>query len=203
MNYLAFERAFRAFPVFSVKDIKKRFPDFDNRRLVEWQQKDYLQKIRRGYYCFVESSKGEYFRYFTANKIWKPSYVSLESGLAYYNFIPEGVFMTSSVTTRNTASYATPVGDFDYKSFKPVLFFGYSLIQEKEITFKMAEPEKVILDFLYNKKLNSLDTMEAMRFNEMRIKESVDLGKLAQYQKVFDSKVLDKRIRLFKKVLNA
>lgn len=203
MNYLAFERAFRTFPVFSVKDIEKRFPDFDNRRLVEWQQKNYLLKVRRGYYCFEESHKGEHFMYFAANKIWKPSYVSLESGLAYYNFIPEGVFITTSITTRNTASYATPVGNFDYKSIKSVLFFGYKLIQEEEFTFKMAEPEKVILDFFYSNKLNSLEEIEAMRFNEVRIKELVDMNKLAQYQKVFKSKVLDKRIRLFKKVINA
>lgn len=141
--------------------------------------------------------------YFAANKIWKPSYITLESGLTYYNFIPEGVFITTSFTTRNTASYVTPIGNFDYKSIKSVLFFGYKLIREMEFTFKMAEPEKVILDFFYSNKLSSLDEIKAMRFNEFRIKELVDMNKLSQYQKVFNSKVLDDRIRLLKKVINA
>ena len=39
MNYLAFEKSLKEFPVFSIKDTKKRYPDFDNRRLVEWQPK--------------------------------------------------------------------------------------------------------------------------------------------------------------------
>lgn len=203
MDYLTFERAFRAFPVFSVKDIEKRFPDFDSRRLVEWQQKNYLLKVRRGYYCFEEIRKGEHFIFFAANKIWKPSYVSLESGLAYYNFIPEGVFMTTSMTTRNTASYATPIGSFDYKSIKPSLFFGYKLVRGNESTFKIAEPEKVILDYFYVNKLSNSDQIEAMRFNSNSINELVDLDKLTLYQKLFNSNVLDKRIQLFKKVIRA
>lgn len=39
MKYLDFEKSFKEYPEFSVKDIQKRYPEFDNRRLVEWQQK--------------------------------------------------------------------------------------------------------------------------------------------------------------------
>jgi len=39
MKYLELRNALKLFPLFSVKDIKKRFPDFDQRRLVEWQEK--------------------------------------------------------------------------------------------------------------------------------------------------------------------
>ncbi len=203
MKYLEFERAFGNYPVFSVQDIKKRFPQFDNRRLVEWQQKNYLLKVRRGYYSFNESQKKESFLYFVANKIWKPSYVSLESGLAYYSLIPEGVFTTTSITTRNTASYTTSVGNFDYKHIKPGLFFGYKLIQTSGGTIKIAEPEKVILDFFYSNKINIIDEIEAVRFNQLRIKELLNMDKLAQYQKIFNSTVLNKRITLFKEVINA
>jgi len=203
MNYLLFERAFKSYPVFSVMDIKKRFPDFNSRRLVEWQQKEYILKVRRGFYAFVERRKDEDFMYFVANKIWKPSYISMESALAYYDFIPEGVFTITSTTTRNTASYSTPVGNFDYRSIKPILFFGYRLIAKREFTYKMGEPEKVILDFFYSRKLNSFESIEAIRFNNSQVKELIDMAKLAQYQKVFNSPVLDKRIKLFKKTLDA
>jgi predicted transcriptional regulator of viral defense system len=203
MQYLAFEKSFREFPIFSIKDIKKRYPDFDNRRLVEWQQKNYIQKIRREYYCFEERKKNENFLFFAANKIYSPSYVSLESALAFYNFIPEGVFLTTSITTRNTASYNTPVGDFSYSHFKTQLFFGYRLIKNGGVTMKVAEPEKVILDYLYLKKLNSENDITAHRLNEIHIKDMVDFYKLENYQKTFNSKVLDKRIKLFKKIINA
>lgn len=203
MKYLVFEKTFRAFPIFSIRDIKKHYPDFDNRRLVEWQQKGYIHKVRRAYYCFEERKKDEQFQYFSANKIYSPSYVSFESALAYYNIIPEGVFITTSATTRNTANYETTIGNFTYKHLKSVLFFAHKLIQGDGVMIKIAEPEKVILDYFYMNKLNSIVEMEGMRFNEIRIKEIIDFQKLEKYQKIFDSRVVDKRIRLLKKVINA
>ena len=203
MNYLIFQKAFKDFPVFSVSDIYKKFPDFDSRRLVEWQQKNYLQKIRRGFYCFEDVRRGEYLVFFSANKIWKPSYISLEKALSYYNFIPEQVFTVTSVTTRNTATYSTPIGNFDYKNIKPNLFFGYKLVRMKGITFKIAEPEKLFLDLLYYKKINSIDEMEAMRFNVALIREMIDVYKLREYQGIIGSRVLDKRIDIFKKLIYA
>lgn len=203
MNYLEFEKSIKEFPVFSIKDIKKRYPDFDNRRLVEWQQKGYIQKIRREYYCLRERVNNEQFLFFASNKIYSPSYVSMESALAFYNFIPEGVFMTTSVSTRNTANYSTAVGNFSYNNIKPSLFFGYRLIKGDGFSIKIAEPEKVILDFLYLKKLNSKDGIKAIRLNEIQINELVEFDKLKQYQKMFNSKVLDKRIKLLTEVINA
>lgn len=203
MNYLEFEKSLKKFPVFSIKDIKKRFPDFDNRRLVEWQQKGYVQKIRREYYCFREKIKDVQFLFFAANKIYSPSYVSMESALAFYNLIPEGVFMTTSISTRNTASYNTPVGDFSYNHVKPTLFFGYRLLKVDGLAIKIAEPEKVILDYIYLKKLNSEDDINALRLNKFQINELVDFDKLDQYQTIFNSKVLENRIILLKEIFNA
>jgi predicted transcriptional regulator of viral defense system len=203
MHYLEFEKALKIFPVFSVKDIQKRFPGFDSRRLVEWQQKGYLLKVKRGYYSFSERTRGEHFLYFAANKIYSPSYISFESALSYYNLIPEGVFTATSATTRNTANYSSPLGDFSYRHLKSVLFFGYKLLKEKDFTIKTAEPEKVILDYFYINKLNSLEEIEAMRFNNIIAKEIISFDKLRTYQKVFNSKVLDNRIQMFIQIINA
>ena len=201
--YLELKKTFELYPVFSIKDIKKRYPDFDSRRLVEWQKKGYILKIKRGYYCFNDRKKGERFLYFTANKIYSPSYVSLESAMAYYSLIPEGVFMTTSITTRNTAAYTTVVGNFDYKHIKNTLFFGYKLLKENEFTIKIAKPEKVILDYFYFNTLNTVEAIEGMRFNVVLVKELIDIDTLKQYQKIFNSKVLDKRIRMFLKIIDA
>jgi len=203
MNYLEFEKALKTFPVFSVKDIQKRFSGFDNRRLVEWQQKGYLVKVKRGYYCFGERNRGEQFLYFAANKIYSPSYISFENALAYYNLIPEGVFTITSATTKNTANYVSTIGNFNYKHIKPTLFFGYKLLKEKNITIKIAEPEKVILDYFYLNKLNSFEEIEEMRFNEIVAKEIINFDKLRMYQRLFNSRILDKRIQMFIQVINA
>lgn len=203
MRYLEFKKAFQDFPLFSVKDIQKRFPGFDSRRLVEWQQKGYLIKVRRGYYCFLERRRDEYFLYFSANKMYSPSYVSLESGFAYYNLIPEGVFTTTSVTTKNTANYNTRIGNFDFKHIKEDLFFGYRLVQKQGFTFKIAEAEKVVLDFFYFNTINSIEEMEELRLNESQAKEVINFEKLDKYLRIFDSIVLNKRMQQFKKVINA
>ncbi|MEX2411362.1 MAG: hypothetical protein WD607_08340 [Candidatus Paceibacterota bacterium] len=203
MKYLEFKEAFQDFPVFSVNDIQKCFPGFDSRRLVEWQEKGYLLKIRRGFYCFSGQKRDGKFLYFSANTIYSPSYVSLESGLSFYNLIPEGVFLTTSVTTRNTAIHDTSIGRFDYRHINHSLFFGYRLIKEPSFTFKIAEPEKVLLDFFYFNKIDSLEEMEELRLNEVQAKEIINFEKLDKYQKVFDSKVINKRMDFFKLLFNA
>jgi predicted transcriptional regulator of viral defense system len=170
---------------------------------VEWQQKGYLLKVKRGYYCFNERNQGEQFLYFTANKIYSPSYISFESALAYYNLIPEGVFTLTSATTKNTANYASTIGDFSYRHIKSDLFFGYKLLNEKNFTIKIAEPEKVILDYFYINKINSTEEIEALRFNEIVGNEIIRFDKLQAYQNVFNSKILDNRIRMFTQIINA
>jgi predicted transcriptional regulator of viral defense system len=203
MNYLLFKKALEQFPVFSSKDIKKQFSDFDNRRLVEWQRKGYIIKLRRGFYCFEETQKGESFRYFSANKIYSPSYISLESALSYYNLIPEGVFTTTSLTTRNTTSFSTPVGSFSYRNVKAQLFFGYRLLNIHGHIIKMADTEKSVLDYLYLNKIDTPDIMEGLRFNESQLHDLLDFDKLDQYEELFHSKILQKRLQLLKKMIDA
>jgi predicted transcriptional regulator of viral defense system len=198
-----FKKALEQFPVFSVKDIRKQFNDFDNRRLVEWQKKGYIIKLRRGYYSFSEVEKGEGFRYFSANKLYSPSYLSLESALSYYNLIPEGVFTTVSITTRNTTTFSTPVGSFSYRNVKTPLFFGYRLLNIQGHTIKMAEPEKSLLDYLYLNKIDTTDMLEGLRLNEFQLQNLLDFNKLHQYAGVFHSKILQQRIQLLKKMIHA
>ena len=203
MNYLLFKKALEQFPVFSVQDIRKQFNDFDNRRLVEWQEKGYIIKLRRGYYSFEEVVKGDDFRYFSANKLYSPSYISMESALSYYNLIPEGVFTTVSLTTRNTTVFSTPVGTFNYRNIKPQLFFGYRLLNFQAHTIKMAEPEKSILDYLYLNKVDTPDMLEGIRLNESQLHDLLDYDKLHHYARIFNSKILQWRIQLLKKMLHA
>jgi predicted transcriptional regulator of viral defense system len=203
MNYLLFRKSLEQFPVFSSKDIKKQFSDFDNRRLVEWQEKGYIIKLRRGYYCFEDTDKGEFFRYFSANKIYPPSYISLQSALSYYNLIPEGVFTTTSLTTRNTTSFSTPVGNFTFRNIKAQLFFGYRLLNIQGHIIKIAEPEKSVLDHLYLNKIDTPEMLEGTRLNKPQLLDLLDFNKLNQYQELFHSKILQKRLQLLKKMIDA
>ena len=50
MNSIEFSKIFQGLPVFSIKDIEKRYPGFERENLLNWQKKGYLLRIRNGWY---------------------------------------------------------------------------------------------------------------------------------------------------------
>ena len=161
-----------------------------------------MKKLVNKWYLLSEAELTEHLSYRISNCLYHPSYVSLESALAYYNFIPEAVYTVQAVSTKRTANYKTPVGSFTYRTVKPNLYFGYTILKMEGPPALLAEPEKGILDFLYlNTRLKSIEDIEGIRFNWQEIHQAISWEKLLQYAKVFDSAALDKRIMLFKKLL--
>lgn len=61
-------------------------------------------------------------------------------------------------------------------------------MKERNFVVKIAEPEKALLDSFYIKKMNTLEEVEEMRFNEIVTKEIVSFDKLVKYQRIFNSK---------------
>ena len=201
MNYIQFREALYDFTVFSTWDIEKLFPGFDTRRLVEWQQKGYLQKLINKWYTFSDITMDEKLHYRIGNCLCRPSYISLESALSHYDFIPEGVYTIQSITTRKTILYETVAGSYQYRNLKPYLFFGYGVERSGDLPVLMAEPEKAILDFLYlNPRIHSMADMEGLRFNIQALKNRIHWEKLEKYAACFESATLHKRISLLKKI---
>ena len=203
MNYTEFRDTMKVFPAFSVEEIEKKFPVFDSRRLVEWQEKGYIKKLRNRYYYFADQAITESFLCFTANEIYRPSYVSLESALSRYSVMPEGVFQITSCTTRKTNSFQTPAGKFSYRHLKPSLFFGYRLQTWGDYRYEIAEPEKAIIDYLYlHPDLNDPEDFEALRWNSIEIKNQISMEKLSMYEAYIDSPALSRRLKILKTFLD-
>jgi predicted transcriptional regulator of viral defense system len=205
MTFREFETAFDGFPVIPIVEIHKAFPGFDRNALTRWQKKGYLQKIRQGYYRVSKSvlvSDPDHF--LVANRIYPPSYISLQSALRWYDFIPEGVFTFTSITTRKPVLFHTPLGDFRYQNLKRSLFFGYRMQECKGHYFKIAEPEKALLDYLYlHPHLNHPDELFELRLNTWEIKERVDWEKMEQYLSLFNSKTLTSRVQTLEQHLQS
>ena len=108
MSYYYFRETFYPFKLFSLIDIKKVFPKFDSRRLVEWQQKGYIKKVINRWYIFADVPVDDHLRYWVANRIYQPSYISMETALSYYGLIPEAVYTTTAVSTLKTSTFNTP-----------------------------------------------------------------------------------------------
>lgn len=198
MNVIDFQNQFRLYQVFSLQDIRKTVPGFSYRQLDRWEKKNYLQKIRRGFYMFPREKVDERFLFVIANRIYSPSYISLERALKFYGLIPEEVFQVTSVSTKKPVTFSTSIGNFTYRKLKPSLFWGYTLLTVREQKMLIAEPEKAILDYLYlHPELKTVDDFMGIRINTDRFREQVNLRKLQKYLEAFQSKSLVKRAQIF------
>ena len=198
MIYNLFRERLHWLKLFSLTDIRKAFPSFDSRRLVEWQSKGYIKKVINRWYIFADVSAEERLLLWTSNRIYHPSYISMETALSYYGLIPETVYTTTAVGTLKTKSFDTPLGAFSYRHLKPALFFGYRLLDWKGFPIKMAEPEKVILDYFYlNPQLNQKEDWQGLRLHQATLHERINLPRLEEYLTLFHTKALDKRVSQF------
>ena len=132
MKILSLKEKLKSFPVFSIHDIRKIDPDFDNKLLVYWQDKGYVKKIINRWYCFSDLSIDEKLLYLIANSIYSPSYISFETALSWHELIPEAVYTVTSATSLKTNGFNNETGNFSYRHLKPSLFFGYYLIETNE-----------------------------------------------------------------------
>jgi hypothetical protein len=108
-----------------------------------------LEQVKRGLYIAgpaITPFRPEPF--LMANHILGPSYVSLESALAYHGLIPEKVYEISSVTTKAKRKFSTPLGVFSYTKL-PLPYYSYgirSVEVDSQHRFLIASPEKALFD---------------------------------------------------------
>lgn len=204
MNYLNFKDALQKFIVFSLTDIRKIFPAFDSRRLAEWQKKGYIKKIINRWYIFTDIEIKDHTLLWIANRIYSPSYISMEFGLSYYELIPEAVFTLTSISSRKTIIFETTLGAFSYRHLKPSLYFGYEIKEWQGFPLKIAKPEKLILDFLYlNPQMKKEKDWQGLRINSEQYQQLIDEEKLENYLALFQSTALEKRFSHFQKYTTA
>ncbi len=80
--------------------------------------------------------------------------------------------------------------------------FGYKMIEMNGQRYKIAEPEKLILDFLYlNTTLQSGVDFVSLRFNHAELWTQVNEDRLIKYLALFENKSLEKRVNTFLKTL--
>ncbi len=201
MQYIDFQNKLLPLKIFTLTDIEKFYGTYHPRRLNEWQKKGYIIKIRNGFYYFSKIPITENFLFLIANKIYEPSYISLESALSIYNIVPEGVYSVISLTTRKTIQFITPMTTFFYRNIKANLFFGFQLLSHKDRNFKIATPEKAVLDYLYlNSNIKTIEDIEGLRWNREVLK-NLDQDKLKLYLELFSSKILNQKFFLLQNYL--
>ncbi len=205
MKFREFETKIKKLPVFKLNDIRKIDPGFHRQQLTYWQKAGYIKSLPGSYYILAERQVKEDFLYMFANRLYEPSYISLESALAYYQIIPETVFGVTSVSSRKTARFQSDYGILSYKSIQPAYFFGYQINEPmKSLKYKIANIEKAVLDFLYfHPEIKLIEDLQALRWNSDLLRIEVNKLRFSQYLQIFNKKSLNLRVNTFMEYINA
>ncbi len=181
-------------PIFTLDDLRVIFSSqpISSKQLSRWQESGYILKLRNGVYL-LEDCKDLVHPFLMANLLYRPSYVSLESALYEYGFIPDVTQTITSVSAKKTWVTEALNHRFDYKKIKRECFIGYGARKYLNYDVLMAEPEKAIIDFFYFNKnrLNKAGQIDELRFNYDNLKQKVDKEKLRHYAALFGSSLLD------------
>ena len=198
MSYLEFKNKLFDLGCFSINQVYAWQPNFDRNNFVRWTRKGLLVSLRQGYYTFPEYKNKPDFALYFANRIYRPSYVSLHTALAFYGMIPEAVVQITSVTTLKSASFSNDFGEFSYKSVREDLMFGYDLKPLSDgRTLQLAKPEKALLDLLYLYPFyNSVSELESLRLDDDFMLDVFDSQLTQDFLVQFKNKALEKRVKL-------
>ena len=76
-----------------------------------WRRQGHLILLKRGVYVLSNDlRKHPLSMGFISNFLFSPSYISLEYALSYYDLIPEAATVYTSVSTKKTTKFKTPLG---------------------------------------------------------------------------------------------
>jgi len=157
-------------------------PSLAATKLTRYKQAGYLVSPRRGVYYLGSEVEDKYK---IANKVYSPSYISLDSALAKYHLIPETVYTITSITTKATREFTDDRTVYRYYRIKKAAFTGYH--QEGDTLF--ADPEKAVVDYLY------FVSQGKRELNDRLDLRKIDRKKVLFYAKFFNNIRLNKLIR--------
>lgn len=186
MNWYIFEKELKAknFLIFTSLDIRRIFGVSQVAAtflLYRYTKRGLITRLKRGLYTLRDVYIPDLY---LANKLYEPSYVSLEFALSYHRIIPESVYEITSVTTKTTRHFNVLGKLFTYRHIKEKSFIGYFPSRRGELTFLIAEPEKAFVDLTYFRVINNKKPLS--RFN----KEKINPTKALRYAKLFDNNKL-------------
>lgn len=175
--------------IFSANDIRSLFgvsAGATSALLHRYTKRRFILKLKRGLYAFPDALPPDVY---IANKLYSPSYLSLEFALSYHGVIPETVYEITSVTTKATRRFETLGKVFSYRGIKKAAYTGYEIQEQQGLNFNIANAEKAFVDTNYLRLRNKQEPIS--RFN----KEKIDAKKAIAYALLFNNKKLTSIIK--------
>ena len=149
-------------------------------------------RIHRGLYCLA----GKYLRgrmdpFVLAQRIYGPSYISLETALSWHGWIPEAVYTITSVSLDRSREFDTPLGRFSFtKVPQSVLYAEVNRVTREGDHFLLASPLKALADYVYVHKCDwtsSRPVVESLRVEESLLK-NIELEAFSSLWKNYSSR---------------
>jgi predicted transcriptional regulator of viral defense system len=170
--------------IFSANDIRTLFglsAVATSALLHRYKKQEFISQVKRGLYAFPDILPPDVY---TANKLYSPSYVSLEFALSYHGVIPETVYEITSISTKATRRFETLGKVFSYRKIKKAAYTGYEIQKQQGLSFNIADAEKAFVDTNYLRLLNNQEPIS--RFN----KDKINSKKAIKYSLLFNNKKL-------------
>lgn len=147
-------------------------------------------RVKKGLYVFGEVWRRQPIRLeLLANRVYGPSYLSLEYALSWHGLIPERVDVLTSVTCGRARIFDTPVGRFSYRAL-PLAAYRVGIDQQDAGDgrfFLVATREKAVADSLVAERGglgSTCKAVEAYLVEERRIErdhlKELDPARLAE-----------------------
>ncbi len=154
--------------------------------LHRYKKQGFILQLKRGLYIFPDTLPPDVY---IANKLYSPSYISLEFALSYYGIIPETVYEITSVTTKATRRFERLGKIFSFRKIKKSAYTGYGVEKQGGLSFYIADAEKAFVDANYLRLMNKQKPLS--RFNKEKIKPE----KALRYAKLFGNNKLTSIIK--------
>jgi len=119
------------------------------------------------------------------NELRPDSYISLDTALAEWGLSTQSPVALTCVSTANARTIRSESVHISYRKIKTDLFWGFLEKKTRYTTYKIAEPEKALLDWLYFHLQDGLPApLDEIQFHKL------DQTKLLEYAKKYPSTVL-------------
>jgi hypothetical protein len=124
--------------------------------------------------------------------------------MSFYELIPERVFQVSLVSTSKTKTFTNDLTSFNYKHIKPNLFdYFINQIDEFGAVYKVAYPEKALLDYIYfkvkaNQNINEDFFEENLRLQNIEI---LKISRLKELEELFKMKKISQAVAVLERIL--
>ena len=156
------------------------------KRVYELKKNGWLIPLRRGLYFISDISSRGFVNIspvVIAGAFNKDSYVSLDSALNHYGLFEQMLRTVSSVTNLKSKKYVFQKNTYRYLKINKSLYFGFKTENIEGYYVKVAELEKVILDYLYFK--NDTYSIDLLIEKLQKAKDRIDFKKLFTYARKF------------------